>query len=78
MRRVCPRFDTKATVILSSDWDPGPLPPLSTTERALTHDANAVFDVKTAVPTNTIDSAYGFGHDDINGPPKSASSLTSP
>ncbi|MCP3990186.1 MAG: amidohydrolase [Actinomycetia bacterium] len=60
-------IDAEATVIMSSDWDAGPLPPLGTIERALTRDANAVLDLETAIAMHTIDAAYALGHDDITG-----------
>ncbi|MGH1491822.1 MAG: amidohydrolase [Acidimicrobiales bacterium] len=60
-------LDAGATVILSSDWDAGPLPPLGTIERALTREANAVPDLETALSMHTIDAAYALGHDDVTG-----------
>lgn len=59
--------DADATVILSSDWDAGPLPPLGTIERSLTRDANAMPDLATAIAASTIDAAYALGHDDVTG-----------
>ena len=60
-------IDADATVTLSSDWDAGPLPPLSTIERSLARDANAVPDLETAVTMATLDAAYALGHDDTTG-----------
>lgn len=60
-------LETDATVILSSDWDAGPLPPLGTIERALTREANAVPDLSTAIEMHTIDAAFALGHDDTTG-----------
>lgn len=59
--------DADATVILSSDWDAGPLPPLGTIERSLTREANAMPDLATAIAASTIDAAYALGHDDTTG-----------
>lgn len=60
-------LDAGATVILSNDWDAGPLPPLGTIERSLTRDANAMPDLASAIAASTIDAAYALGHDDMTG-----------
>ncbi len=59
--------DAGATVILSSDWDAGPLSPLETIERALMRDSQAVSDLESALAMHTIDAAYALGHDDTTG-----------
>ncbi len=56
-------LDSGANVILSSDYDAGPLSPLGTIERALTRPDNAaqkVPDVETAIEMMTINVAHHF------------------
>jgi len=60
-------LDAGATVIMSSDWDAGPLPPLGTIERSLIRDANAVPNLEAALAAHTIDAADALGHDDTTG-----------
>lgn len=60
-------LDAGATVVLSSDWDAGPLSPLGTIERALTRDANSVPDLETAIAMHTIEEADALGRDDTTG-----------
>ncbi len=60
-------LEAGADVVMSSDWDAGPLPTLGTIERSLTRDENAVPDLETAVALVTIGAAYALGHDDRTG-----------
>lgn len=64
---VASALDAEAPVVLSSDWDAGPLPPLGTIQRSLTRQTNAVPDVEIALALATIDAAYALGHEDRTG-----------
>lgn len=60
-------LDAGAEVILSSDWDAGPLPPLGTIQRAISRRSNGIRDIETAVAMSTIEPARALGHSDTTG-----------
>ncbi|MEM7091993.1 MAG: amidohydrolase [Actinomycetota bacterium] len=59
--------DAGAPVVLSSDYDAGPLSPLGTIERALTRDNQSLEDLESVLRMTTIDAAWAIGLDEISG-----------
>lgn len=67
---VRPLLDADVKVVLSSDYDAGPLSPLGTIERALTRRDNkkmAVPTLKKAIEMTTIDVAFALKQEDRTG-----------
>lgn len=60
-------LDSGAKVVLSSDWDAGPLSPLGTMQRAMTRFVEPVGRLEDAIRMLTLDAAFALHQADITG-----------